>query len=144
LLADTPESIYLRFERANIHGEVVVVECYFSTPFPALRPSIQLELYGKIARASYLISVGHFAHMDILKLLDNYTIITNTNTRYACDESEDEDNFVNYLYKHPELCSKIRNVLVYHPQKLAVTTFPQIRETIKTILHTHGPDERYL
>lgn len=142
-LSDTPESIYLSFERINIHGERVFVECYFSTPFPTLRPSIQLELYGKIARASYLIGIGHEIHRDILDVVINYTLITNTNTSYAYFE-DDNENFIKYLHEHPDLQKKIKNVLVYHPQKLVVTTFPRIEETRKKLIETYGLDEENL
>jgi hypothetical protein len=142
-MRDTPDPIYLAFERINMHGERVLVECYFSTPFPALRPSIRLELYGKIARASYLIGIGHEIHRDILDLVTNYTLITNTNTSYAYFEN-DGDNFVKYLYDHPELQKNIKNVLVYHPQKLVVTTFPNIEKTCKTLIETYGRDKENL
>ena len=145
-LEDVPKTIYLKFEKRNIHDELVTVECYFSTPFPWRfgqwrRTSIQLELYGKIARATYLIAVGHLPHLDVLKLLGEYTLIANTNTCYTND---DEETFLAQLYKRPELQQKIRNVLLYHPRKLVVTTLPQIEEKIKQLVQTYGPDERYL
>jgi len=141
-IRDVPETIYLKFDKKNMHDENVVVDCYFNTPFPALRPSYQLEIYGKIARASYLIDVGHHPDASILQLMKEFTLLVNTNTIYSYDP-EDDENVIKHLYEHPEEQKKIRNVLVYHPDKLVVTTFPNIHSIIKKVVDTYGPDKRY-
>ncbi len=146
-LSKSPETIRLNFTGTNIHNETVLVECFFNTPFPQLRNSVYHELMGKIARANYLIDIGHHPYATILDIMDKFTLIANTTTFYGDDSNEEHDpdefDCIKALYLNPEYRKKIKNVLILHKHKIKVTTFENLHHNTTHIRKQYGEDPTY-
>jgi hypothetical protein len=133
-IVKTPMPIYLSFLKGD-----TLVECYFNTPFP----KISNELLGKIARAKYLIAIGHHPHFSILDMMDKFTLVGNTSTCYHYQKDQEDDGCIDYLYRHPSYQTKIQNILILHKDIIKVTTFTQLLSDIKMIVNNYGMDSVY-